>query len=206
MSEKGSYGEFSDVDMSTPESVFYASLRQFMGTKSFCTIVRVVSVTLGGDGSTGFVDIIPLVTMLDGAGSVVQPTTIYNAPFSRLQGGVSAIVIDPVVGDLGVALFADRDISAVKSSKKSSPPGSLRRNSSSDAIYLGGLLNGVPSQYIKFINDGGGIEIKTPGNVNINGLKVLSDGRLQLVDGSIVDKHTHGGVESGGSNTAPLGG
>lgn len=206
MSNNGWYGEFSDVDMSTPENVFYASLRQFMGTKSFCTIVRVVSVTSGGDDSVGLVDIIPLVTMLDGAGNVVQPTTIYNAPFARLQGGESAIVIDPAVGDLGIALFADRDISAVKKSKKSSPPGSLRRNSSSDAIYLGGLLNGTPSQYIKFINGGGGIEIKSPGNVNINGLKVLSDGRLQLVDGSIVDKHTHGGVSPGGSDTDPLGG
>ncbi|MGJ4303693.1 hypothetical protein ACP717_28035 [Klebsiella pneumoniae] len=26
------------------------------------------------------------------------------------------------------------------------------------------------------------------------------------MDGSIVDKHTHGGVEPGGSSTAPLGG
>lgn len=206
MSNNGWYGEFSDVDMSTPENVFYASLRQFMGAKSFCTIVRVVSVTASDGGSAGFVDIIPLVTMLDGAGNVVQPTTIYNAPFSRLQGGSSAIVIDPTVGDLGIALFADRDISSVKMSKKSSPPGSRRRNSSADAIYLGGLLNGTPSQYIRFINGGSGIEIKSPGIVDINGLKVLSDGRLQLVDGSIVDKHTHGGVESGGSNTSPLGG
>ncbi|HFT1551926.1 TPA: hypothetical protein ACH27V_005708, partial [Klebsiella quasipneumoniae subsp. similipneumoniae] len=27
-----------------------------------------------------------------------------------------------------------------------------------------------------------------------------------LADGSVVDRHTHGGVETGGSNTAPLGG
>lgn len=206
MNDQGFYGEFSDVDMSTPENVFYASLRQFMGTKSFCTIVRVVRVMKGEDDTVGFVDIIPLVTMLDGRGNVVQPTTIYNAPYTRLQGGNSAVIIDPAIGDLGLALCADRDISAVKATRKASPPGSARRNSSADAVYLGGLLNGSPSQFIKFIDGGGGIEIKSPGNVDINGLKVLSDGRLQLVDGSIVDKHTHGGVQSGGSNTAPLGG
>lgn len=33
--------------------------------------------------------------------------------------------------------------------------------------------------------------------VNINGLKVHSDGKLELVDGSIVDGHDHGGVISG---------
>lgn len=41
----------------------------------------------------------------------------------------------------------------------------------------------------------GAINGTAPGGFNLNGLKILSDGRLQLVDGSIVDKHTHGGVE-----------
>jgi hypothetical protein len=39
--------------------------------------------------------------------------------------------------------------------------------------------------------------------VNINGLKVHQR-QLELVDGSIVDGHTHGGVVSGGSRTDPL--
>ncbi|MFM3901085.1 Gp138 family membrane-puncturing spike protein, partial [Klebsiella pneumoniae] len=52
----------------------------------------------------------------------------------------------------------------------------------------------------------GAINGTAPGGFNLNGLKILSDGRLQLVDGSIVDKHTHGGVEPGGSSTSPLGG
>lgn len=52
----------------------------------------------------------------------------------------------------------------------------------------------------------GAITGTAPGGFNLNGLQILADGRLQLVDGSIVDKHTHGGVESGGSNTKPLGG
>lgn len=53
---------------------------------------------------------------------------------------------------------------------------------------------------------GGTITGTAPGGFNLNGLKILPDGRLQLVDGSVVDKHIHGGVESGGSKTAPLGG
>ena len=44
-----------------------------------------------------------------------------------------------------------------------------------------------------------------PGGFDLNGLQILPDGRLQLVDGTIVDKHTHGGVQRGGSNTNPMG-
>lgn len=52
----------------------------------------------------------------------------------------------------------------------------------------------------------GAITGTAPGGFNLNGLKILPDGRLQLVDGSIVDGHYHGGVQSGGSITRPLGG
>lgn len=56
------------------------------------------------------------------------------------------------------------------------------------------------------ITDGTGHITMSGGTVNINGLKIAPDGTLTLADGSVVDKHTHGGVESGGSSTAPLGG
>nr|DAY73633.1 MAG TPA: baseplate protein [Caudoviricetes sp.] len=56
------------------------------------------------------------------------------------------------------------------------------------------------------ITDGTGTISMSGGTVNINGLKISPNGTLTLADGSVVDKHTHGGVESGGSSTAPLGG
>ena len=63
-------------------------------------------------------------------------------------------------------------------------------------------MNGEPTEFVEFT--GNGINIKSPGVVNINGLKILANGKLQLVDGSIVDGHDHGGVISGGSRTDPL--
>lgn len=54
--------------------------------------------------------------------------------------------------------------------------------------------------------DGVGSLTLSNGTFNINGLKIAPDGTLTLADGSVVDRHTHGGVESGGSSTAPLGG
>lgn len=62
-----------------------------------------------------------------------------------------------------------------------------------------------PNGQIILENSGGKISMGEDGSINLNGLIISPTGQLTLVDGSIVDKHTHGGVESGGSNTSPLG-
>jgi hypothetical protein len=41
-------------------------------------------------------------------------------PYFRVQGGADAIIIDPKVGDLGIAVFCSRDITGVKRSKEAS--------------------------------------------------------------------------------------
>lgn len=148
------------------------------------------------------VDVIPLVTRTDPSGATIQNSEIFNVPVFRLQRGASAIIMNPEPGDIGMIAVCDRDNSIARANRKQSVPGSKRMHSKSDALYLGGFLNPQPAEYVEFTSSG--INIKSPGTVNINGLKVLSDGRLQLVDGSIVDAHRHGGVASGGSNTAPL--
>ena len=77
------------------------------------TLVKIVGVTNdGGISPVGFVDILPLVNQTDGAGNAEAHGVIYNCPYFRLQGGTNAIIIDPSVGDIGWAGFADRDISA----------------------------------------------------------------------------------------------
>ncbi|MCD0236495.1 hypothetical protein [Enterobacter kobei] len=148
------------------------------------------------------VDVIPLVTRTDPSGATIQNSEIFNVPVFRLQRGASAIIMNPEPGDIGMIAVCDRDNSIARANRKQSVPGSKRMHSKSDALYLGGFLNPQPAEYVEFTSSG--INIKSPGTVNINGLKVLSDGRLQLVDGSIVDAHRHGGVASGGSNTEPL--
>lgn len=62
------------------------------------------------------------------------------------------------------------------------------------------------STYIDLNPETKKIKIVASGGVDLNGLKILPDGRLQLVDGAIVDKHTHGGVQTGSGDSAPLGG
>lgn len=145
------------------------------------TVVEVMAVTNDGDVSAvGFVDVQPLVQQVDGLGNTVNLPTVYHVPYLRLQGGTNAIILDPQVGDLGIAVFADRDISAVKSNKKVSPPGSRRSNDLADALYLGGILNGVPQQYVQFNDDG--ITVNSPSNVTAQ-IGTDSDAARIVMDG-----------------------
>lgn len=125
------------------------------------TVVKVQAVTnSGGVSAVGFVDVLPLVNQLDGKGKAVPHKTVYHLPYFRLQGGADAIILDPKVGDIGMAGFCNRDISSVKSAKKQSNPGSYRRFDMSDGLYFGGFLNGTPEQYIAFTEDG--IKVVSP--------------------------------------------
>lgn len=133
----------------------------FLSKIQTATLVKIVSCTnSGGVSPVGFVDVLPLVDQIDGFGVPVPHVTLFNIPYFRAQGGQNAIILDPQVGDIGICVFASRDISKVKSSKKSSPPDSLRQFSYSDGLYLGGVLNATPTQYVQFSS--AGIKLHSP--------------------------------------------
>jgi hypothetical protein len=130
------------------------------------TLVKVVACTNDGDLSpVGFVDIIPLVNQTDSESVGTEHTTIFNVPYLRMQGGSNAIILDPEVGDIGIAVFASRDISKVKATKNNANPGSKRVYNYSDAMYIGGMLNGTPNQYVQFSSNG--IIISSPEAVEL---------------------------------------
>lgn len=119
------------------------------------TLVQVKSVTTNGEvAAVGSVDVQPLVKMQDSMGVVQSHGIIHSIPYFRLQGGSGkAIIMDPKVGDIGVAVFANRDISSVKANKKESPPGSHRKNDMADGMYFGSFLGEKPTCYIRFTDD-----------------------------------------------------
>jgi hypothetical protein len=169
--------------------------QQLMGKTWSACPVQVTAVTGGGGGLgvAGSVDVHPLVNQVDGSGVATPHGTIHNLPYIRLQGGPNGIIIDPAVGDIGLAVFCDRDISSLKANKAQANPGSWRRYSPSDGVYIGGILNAVVSQYLQFA---GGITAGTPvltttGNVKVatgaSGSFSSSTGQLITVaDGIIV--------------------
>lgn len=152
--------------------------------------VRVLSVSGGGVAPVGFVSVQILVDQVTGNNKTIEHAEIVNVPYVRMQGGSNAVIIDPQVGDIGLACFSSRDISAVKNVRENAPPGSRRAYDFSDAVYIGGLLNGAPTQYIQFVT--GGVLVHSPDEVKLGDtaatVRSLVDERMT----AIFNGHTHG--------------
>lgn len=142
------------------------AVQQALAKMQTATLVRIEKCTnAGGLSPVGFVDVTPLVNQLDSQGNPTPHVTIYNVPYCRLQGGANAIIIDPEKGDIGLCVFASRDISKVKSTKKQANPGSFRQYNFADGLYIGGVLNATPAQYIQFSSTG--IKIFSPTKIDV---------------------------------------
>lgn len=171
---QSTWGEFNNIAF---------VVQQALGKMQTATLVRIESCTnSGGLSPVGYVDVTPLVNQLDGQGNPTSHVTIYNVPYFRLQGGANGIIIDPQKGDIGVAVFASRDISQVKTIKKQGNPGSHRQYSFADGMYLGGMLNGTPTQYIQF--SAAGIRIHSPTQVKIDAPDVLIEAQTVEINAS----------------------
>ncbi len=167
-------------------------IQQLIGKISTATLVQIVAVTnSGGVDAVGFVDVHPLVNQIDGLKNATPHGTIFNVPYFRIQGGANAVILDPEVGDIGLAIFADHDISTVKVTKKDANPGSFRRFDMADGLYIGGFLNAVPTQFVRFHS--GGVDIKTPlltveGDLQVTGAVIAGFGGGDQVG---LQTHTH---------------
>ena len=121
--------------------------------------------------------------------------------------------LDPQVGDIGVAMFADRDISSVTANRAQANPGSRRRFDMSDGLYFGGVLNGLPMQYVQF--SAAGITIHSPTAVVISAPDVqINCQTLEIAASSSVTITTptltingatqaNGAITASGTVTAP---
>lgn len=191
-------------------------IRQLMAGLATATLAVVKSV----DAAALQVSIQPLVNQMTGQGQPVAHGIIYGVPFIRLQAADRAVILDPVAGDIGLVVFCSRDISAVKSNKAASNPGSLRQFSWADGIYVGGVLNGAPAQYVKISE--AGIEITSTTKITLTAPDVEIAARLLVkedahfeqdvqIDGDVNNGgtgigrlHTHTGVVPGGGNSGPV--
>lgn len=113
--------------------------------------VKVVAVEAGGSGIAGYVDVVPLIQSYDGFGNAIPSQTIFHVPYMRVQGGKAALIIDPVIGDIGLAVFAQQDITGLTDTPKK--PLTKRSYSMADALYIGGFLNQSPSIYLELKQD-----------------------------------------------------
>lgn len=198
----GYRGQVNDIAASSEHSALDFLVKQIIAGKAFCSLVKVISVSGGGTGSPATVAVQPMVDQVDGYGNRTSHGTIYNIPCFRYQAGVCAFVVDPIVGDIGVAVFADRDISQVKSTGAISGPGSSRKNSFADGLYFGSFLGASPTTFVQMTQDGI-VNITAPGGLNITAPTVAITGALTATesiqagtggaDSVTLQQHTHDG-------------
>jgi len=183
-------------------------VQQLLGKLATTALVKIVAVSnSGGVSPVGTVDVLPLVNQVDGFGNGTAHGTIFGLPYFRLQGGANAVILDPQVGDIGIACFCSRDISTVKVTKTQANPASRRTFDWADGLYIGGVLNGTPTQYVQFSGDG--ITLTSPTKITLNAPVVEASGEIRAIGevtakfgGSFnrVTTHTH---PSNGSPPTP---
>ena len=169
--------------------------------------VIITAVQAGDTNAAGYVDARPLVAQVDAWGNALPMATLHHLPYFRLQAGRAGIVLDPVPGDIGLAVFAQSDCSTLKQGQKeTAQPGSWRKFDQADGFYIGGFINTQIDTYVRLAQDGS-VKITAPGNVTIDAPSVSMTGDLYVTGdmtsgGKSYLNHTHMGVH--GETTPPL--
>ena len=180
-------------------------MRTMMNKEINTAIPVIVKEVMAGSGAVGHVKALPLVNDMDAEGNAIDVVTLPRLPYFRLQGGKVAIITDPVVGDIGIAVFAQKDTSnVVAGTDKPVQAGSFRKFSMSDGWYIGGFLNQAPETFLQLNQDGTAVltansGITINGDVTINGT-ITSTGDIKG-NGHSLTNHYHHGVH-GDTSTA----
>lgn len=148
---------------------------QLLSGLATATLVRVMKCTNdGGVIPVGTVDVQLLVDQITGDGETIPHGTVFKVPYNRIQGGTYAVILDPQPGDIGVCVFASRDISAIKTNPDAArnrqpvagaTPGSRRTFSLSDGLYVASVLNPMPTDYVQFNSEG--VRVVSPNRVRV---------------------------------------
>lgn len=169
-------------DLASDGNALSSALRTMIGNYSFIDIVRVEEVT----GNTLTVRSLLLGMSVDK--TKIDNEAIHNIPYLRLQRGLSAVIMDPVVGDIGLMAVCDKDATNVKASGEESIPATLRTHSAADGVYLTGIasLNADPTQYARFTE--AGIDIVSPVKVTVTGpdIAINGDSKVEINSPDII--------------------
>lgn len=232
MSDKelsANYDNFASSNPLNSMEFFIRSLISQVVSTSLPVVVTAVE-RKGEDAGAGYVTVKPLLQPRNNSGDGLEVTTIPKLPYFRLQHGKAAIICDPKVGDIGLAVVAKHDISNINGSTTPKVPATYRKFDPSDSFYIGGFWGKAPEVFIH-LEDEGTIKIKAPtkitiespecevsastsftvnsAQINLNG--PISGGGSGGADatftgdvnakGISLTNHTHTGVQSGNSST-----
>lgn len=145
-----------------------------------CTAIPVVvnSVEPGKRGPVGYLSATPLVTQRDGQGNAISPAPIPRMPYMRVQGGKCALIADPEPGDIGIAVFAQQDISNIgQGATQAVTPGSFRAFDMADGMYIGGIINKEPETWLEMTQEGE-ITIHAPQKITLEAPEIIMRGNI----------------------------
>lgn len=195
-------------------------IQQAIAQLSTSTVVKVVKAPYDENGNAippdevkpiGYIDVQPLVNMVDGEGNSTPHGTVYKVKYHRPESGNGAFITEPKVGDQGFLVSADRDTSIVRRTNAQGNPGSGRVMNKSDGTYYGVCQGSMtPTQFFKWLSQGfkiadsfGNTIQGTANGVLINGALINKQGDVITKAGHDLDTHVHTGVSTGSSNTGP---
>lgn len=201
MAESGIVKGIADEDTDSTELNRLAFLIKVLQREMSTAIPVIITATQAGDtNASGYVDARPLIAQIDAWGNSLPMAVLHHLPYFRLQAGRAGVVLDPVPGDIGLAVFAQSDCSTLKQGQKeTAQPGSWRKFDQADGFYIGGFINTNIDTYVRFAQDGS-VKIAAPGNVTIDAPQVTYTGDI-ICGGFSYLGHTHTGVH--GETTPP---
>lgn len=232
MSDKelsANYDNFASSNPLNSMEFFIRSLISQVVSTSLPVVVTAVE-RKGEDAGAGYVTVKPLLQPRNNSGDGLEVTTIPKLPYFRLQHGKAAIICDPKVGDIGLAVVAKHDISNINGSTTPKVPATYRKFDPSDSFYIGGFWGKAPEVFIH-LEDEGTIKIKAPTKITIESPEcevnastgfTVNSAQINLnapisgggsggadatftgdvnAKGISLTSHTHTGVQSGNSST-----
>lgn len=191
-----------------PEQAQQEYIYRILRNVSTARLVQVLAVHPYPDGSGGTVDVQPLALNTDTNGKPLVEAPIYGMPWIRIQGGASAFIVDPVVNDNGLAVFADRNSANVIAQKGPAVVGDTRTHSEMDGLYVGGVLNAPPTQWVKLSS--AGIDIKSISALTMEAttINAQATGNITIAAAGALTLTGQGQSlvisSTGGNSTAPL--
>ena len=133
---------------------------------------------------------------------------LVDCPCIFTRGGGFHLVHPYKAGDKGIVLFSDRCFDGWFQAGQVAPPMDFRVHSMSDAYFIGGAdcLDDVSpivgnAMFIGKDDNSAGVAIKASGDIDLNGVNISPSGIITLPDGTILNSHVHGNVQSGNSTT-----
>jgi len=149
-----------------------------------------------------------MLKMVDEDDAPVDYPPLTDCPCVFTRGGGFHVVHPYKAGDNGLVLFSDRCLDGWFESGQAAVPMDYRIHSMSDAYFIGGADNMTDvspivsgAMFIGKDDNSAGMTIKASGDIDLNGVNISPSGIITLPDGTILNSHVHGNVQSGNSTT-----